>query len=91
MSSLWPIGSTDHSSPSSLLFRTGSFFSGRNGKSLPYSCSNGSGYINIDDQNMDHIFNDATKKTLIGVSYALLDFAAKKPSSKNLSIMEQEE
>jgi len=49
---------------------------------------NGSRYINIDDQNIDHIFNDVTKKTLIGVSYALLDFAAKKPGSKNLSIME---
>ena len=49
---------------------------------------NGSGYINIEDPNIDHIFNDATKKTLIGVSYALLDFAAKQPSSKNLSIIE---
>ena len=49
---------------------------------------NGSGYINIEDPNIDHTFNDATKKTLIGVSYALLDFAAKQPSSKNLSIIE---
>jgi hypothetical protein len=49
---------------------------------------NGSRYINIEDPNIDHVFNDATKKTLIGVSYALLDFAAKQPSSKNLSIME---
>tara|TARA_B110000046_G_scaffold179069_1_gene207767 strand:+ start:2326 stop:3294 length:969 start_codon:yes stop_codon:yes gene_type:complete len=48
----------------------------------------GSGYIDIQNSNMDHIFNDTTRKTLIGVSYALLDLAAKKPSSKNLSILE---
>ena len=45
-------------------------------------------YIDIKTANLSHLFNDDTKKTLIGVSYALLDLAAKNPGSKNLSIME---
>ena len=45
-------------------------------------------YIDIKTANLSHLFNDDAKKTLIGVSYALLDLAAKNPGSKNLSIME---
>ena len=45
-------------------------------------------YIDITTANLSYLFNNDAKKTLIGVSYALLDIAAKKPRSKNLSIME---
>ena len=45
-------------------------------------------YIDIKTANLSHLFNDDNKKMLIGVSYALLDLAAKNPGSKNLSIME---
>ena len=45
-------------------------------------------YIDVKTANLRHLLNDDTKKMLIGVSYALLDLAAKNPGSKNLSIME---
>ena len=48
----------------------------------------GSGYIDMQNPNLSHLLNDDSKKTLIGVSYALLEIAVKNPSSKNLSIME---
>ena len=39
-------------------------------------------YVDIKTANLRHLLNDDTKKMLIGVSYALLDLAAKNSEAK---------